>query len=205
LILPWAGCEFRLSGLPLTGGGDLAMSTPDLDPGANGDLAMSTSMPDLAMSSMPDLATPIPDLAMPRDMTMCIPPSIGNSVGPGPNLGITLSNVKINGGGKFAHIAAGAQFMLTADYSITDNGGNNIDQIIVGIAPNNPQDCLFDGNVHNETRTGNGQVTLRAPATPGTYTVRFHYGQANSCDPSGWWAINGAPSSAQDFAAICVP
>jgi len=205
LILPWAGCEFRLSGLPLVGDDqgappaeiDLAMSMPgDLDPVVPADLAMSTIPP--------DLATPR-DLAIPRDLSMCNPPPIGDSVGPGPNLAIKLSNVKVAGGGKVAHVAAGATFTVSADYSISDSGGNNIDQIIVGIAPSDPQDCLFNDNVHNQTLTGNGTATLAAPTTPGTYTLRFHYGQAKSCDPSGWWAINGAPSAAQDFAAICVP
>ncbi|HEX8954228.1 MAG TPA: hypothetical protein VF945_20370, partial [Polyangia bacterium] len=148
---------------------------------------------------------PPPDLAVPRDLSMCNPPSLSATVGPGPNLAIKLSNVKIDGGGSFAHVAAGGTFSVSADYSITDSGGNNIDQIIVGIAPSDPQGCLFDGNVHNQTRTGNGTATLTAPTTPGTYTLRFHYGQANGCDPSGWWAINGAPTAAEDFAAICVP
>ena len=209
LILPWAGCEFRLSGLPIVSsdvdfalpgsGVDLAMSMPDdlSDPGTPADLAMSTMPPDLAMAPR--------DLAMPRDLSMCNPPAIGNSVGPGPNLAITLSNVKVSGGGKVAHVAAGATFTVSASYSISDSGGNNIDQIIVGIAPNSPQDCLFDGNVHNKTITGSGTATLTAPTTPGTYTLRFHYGQAKSCDPVNWWPINGAPTSAQDFAAICVP
>jgi hypothetical protein len=96
-------------------------------------------------------------------------------------------------------------FNVSANYSITDSGGNPIDQIIIGIAPNDPQACLFDAVVHNATLTGNATVSLTAPTTPGTYTLRFHYGQARSCDPSGWWAINGAPTSAEDFAAICVP
>jgi hypothetical protein len=176
-------------------GGDFAMSQPgDLDPNAPVDLAS----PDLAMPPLVDLATP-------RDLSMCNPPSIGDTVGPGPNLAITLSNVKVNGGGKVAHVAAGATFTVSADYSITDSGGNNIDQIIAGVAPNSPEDCLFNGNVHNQTRTGNGTATLTAPATSGTYTIRFHYGQAKQCDPVNWWPINGAPSAAQDFAAICVP
>ncbi len=204
LILPWAACDFSVTGVPLTsgddlaspsGGGDLAMSMPDLD---GADLASSAAA-DLAMSMAPT------HLAVPRDLTMCIPPSLSSTVGPGPNLAITLSNIKVNGGGNFAHVNAGATFNVSADYSITDSGGNNIDQIIVGIAPSNPQSCLFNGNVHNQTLTGNGTATLTAPTTPGTYTLRFHYGQATSCDPTGWWAINGAPTSAEDFAAICVP
>jgi hypothetical protein len=195
--LPLATADSDLATSP-SSGDDLAMSmsTPDLDPGASVDLALSSSVPDLAMPR---------DLTIPRDLSMCDPPSIGATVGPGPNLAIKLSNVKVNGGGHVAHVAAGATFTVTADYSISDSGGNNRDQIVVGLAPSSPQDCLFDANVHNETRTGNGSATLTAPATPGTYTLRFHYGQAFSCDPSGWWAVNGAPTSAQDFAAICVP
>ena len=206
LILPWAGCDFRIGGLPLTtgddlasssgGGEDLAMSMPDLD---GADLASATAPADLAMSMPP------PDLAIPRDLSICSPPSLKSTVGPGPNLAITLSNVKLNGGGNVAHVAAGATFTVKADYSITDSGGNPIDQIILGIAPSNPQVCLFSAVVHNTTITGNATVSLTAPTTPGTYTLRFHYGQANSCDPSGWWTINGAPTSAEDFAAICVP
>jgi hypothetical protein len=211
LILPWANCEFRLSGLPLIPNSDLAtppddvdlaMSSPgDLDPDAP-DLLMPPMTPDLAVP--PDLAMPR-DLAIPRDLSMCNPPPIGDTVGPGPNLAITLSNVKVAGGGKLAHVAAGATFTVSVDYSISDSGGNNIDQIIVGIAPSSPQDCLFNNRVHNQTITGNGTATLTAPTTPGTYTLRFHYGQARSCDPTNWWPINGAPTSAQDFAAICVP
>lgn len=204
LILPWAGCDFRVSGLPpatdadlaTSSGGDLAMSMPDLD---GADLASTTAPADLAMSMPP------PDLAIPRDLSTCSPPSLPSTVGPGPNLAITLSNVKVNGGGNFAHVNAGAMFNVSADYSITDSGGNPIDQIIIGIAPSNPQACLFNAVVHNTTITGNGTVSLTAPTTPGTYTLRFHYGQANSCDPTGWWTINGAPTSAEDFAAICVP
>ena len=203
LILPLAGCDFRVGGLPLTAGDDLASSSS-----SGGDLAMSLpGAIDLASADPADLAmsTAPPDLAVPRDLTMCSPPSLSSTVGPGPNLAITLSNVKVNGGGSLAHVNAGATFNVSADYSITDSGGNNIDQIIIGIAPSNAQDCLFNGTVHNETKTGNGTATLTAPTTPGTYTLRFHYGQATSCDPGGWWAINGAPTSAEDFAAICVP
>jgi hypothetical protein len=191
----------------------LSPSSADLDlamPGT-GDLAMSlapdlAAAPDLASTMPPDLAmSPPPDLAIPPDLSMCNPPSIGATVGPGPNLAITLSNVKINGGTNFAHLNPGVTFSVSADYSITDNGGNNVDQIIVGIAPNSPQDCLFNGTVKHQTRTGNGTATLTAPTAPGTYTLRFHYGQATSCDPSGWWSINGAPTAAEDFAAFCVP
>lgn len=151
------------------------------------------------------MSIPPPDLAIPRDLSTCSPPSLKPTVGPGPNLAITLSNVKINGVGNFAHVGAGAMFNVSANYSISDSGGNPIDQIIIGIAPSDPQACLFDAVVHNTTITGNATVALTAPTTPGTYTLRYHYGQARSCDPSGWWAINGAPTSAEDFAAICVP
>jgi hypothetical protein len=195
-----------VSGTAPTADVDLAamMSSPSDD--------LALSLPDLAEVAPPDLASTMPpppvDLATtppPADLAACNPPSIAATVGPGPNLAITLSNVKVDGGGNFAHVAAGATFTVSADYAITDSGGNNIDQILVGIAPESPQDCLFDATVHNRTRTGNGTATLTAPTTPGTYVLRFHYGQADGCDPSGWWNINGAPTAGQNFAAICVP
>lgn len=151
----------------------------------------------------PDLL--LADLSNPTDMPpLCNPPSLPSAVGPGPNLGITLSGVKLNGVNNFAHVAAGGKFSVTANYKINDTGGN-IDQIIIGIAPSNPQKCLFNAVVPAGGSMGTATVMdLVAPTQPGTYTLRFHYGQDTSCNLS-WWTINGAPTSAEDFAAICVP
>lgn len=201
-----SGCRFELTGLKPGGAtpdlsssdSDLAMWTPSDFAGVILDLARTQSIADLAMAQ--DMATPPPP-----DMTTCIPPSLMSTVGPGPNLSITLSNVKLDGGSSFAHVAAGATFTLQADYSITD-GGNNIDQILVGIGSpsSTAMDCLFNGNVNHTTVSSSNSITLTAPTTPGTYVMRFHYGQDTSCK-LGWWTINGAPTSATNFAAFCVP
>jgi hypothetical protein len=63
---------------------------------------------------------------------------------------------------------------------------------------------LFDATVAPGTTKGTNTITLTAPTTPGVYTLRFHYGQAFSCDLS-WWTVNGAPSADTDFASFCVP
>ena len=172
------------------------------------------SLSDVGMSSLdldgaPDLGPPFDfaaavDLALPPDLLpACSLPTIAATVGPEPHLAITLSGVKIDGGPNVANVAAGATFKVSADYSITDKGaGNPIDQIILGFAPNDPRGCLTDSIVHN-TVTGHSSLLVTAPTAPGLYTLRFHYGQARSCD-LGWWGINGAPTAAQDFAAICV-
>jgi hypothetical protein len=204
------GCRFGIGGLHGVGAAaDLAGSdgtVPDLAmSGGGNDLAMSVA-PDLASAVAPDLAMSVADLAVARPdlATACSPPSIGSTVGPGPNLAITLKNVKLNNGSNFTHLAAGATFTVKADYALTD-GGNNIDQILVGIGvPSTALACLFDATVSGGGANGTSTVTLTAPTTPGTYTLRFHYGQDYSCNLS-WWTVNGAPTAATDFAAFCVP
>lgn len=205
------GCRFELTGLRPGAGGapDLAggpATASEMAAGGATDLAMSRAG-DLATVAPADLAMSVADLATaaPADLApMCNPPNIGSTVGPGPNLAITLSRVKINNGSNFAHVAPGATFSVRADYSITDDPGGNIDQILVGIGvPSTPLDCLFDATVSG-TSNGTNTLTLTAPTTPGTYTLRFHYGQDVSCKLS-WWTVNGAPNANADFAAFCVP
>jgi len=206
LLLGVLGCEFHVTGLPIGGGApDLAtpaVAPPDLaapvveppDLADRADLAaLPGPTPDLAPAGSPDLAL--------VDQGGCLPPSLQESVGPGPNLGIVLSKVKLNGGTNFATVAPGASFTLRADYELKDNGCC-VDQIIVGTATT-PQACLFDGKVFFPGSSGNRDVTLTAPTAPGLYTLRFHYGQAFKCD-LGWWTVQGAPTSSVDFAALCV-
>lgn len=214
----FAGCSFAVTGLTIGGGspddlgvpGDLAGPRQDLPGGGDADLSASdlSSVADLRgavdLAGSPDLPAP-PDLLVPPDLLpTCTLPSIPATVGPGPSLAITLSNVRVAGGGNTAHVLPGVTFSLKADYSLSDNG-NNVDQILIGFAPPNaPAACLFDGTVHGGGASGTATVNLIAPTAPGLYTLRFHYGQALSCD-FGWWTINGAPTSSEDFAAICVP
>ncbi len=172
-----------------------AVLPPDLAPGGADVAILSPGGARAVLRA--GLTVAPPDLA-----PMCAPPSLAASV-TGPALGITLSNVRLNGGGNVAHVAPGAKLNLAATWSIQDSGCC-VDQIIVGIAPDSPQACLFDGFVPANGAAGDSIVTLTAPSAPGTYTVRFHYGQANGCD-LGWWGVNGAPTEMVDVAAICVP
>lgn len=208
MLLALAGCRFELASRPLPGAGD----APDLAGGSARDLSTAAAT-DLATRATADLATLAgadlaarPDLAVAPDLApMCDPPTLASTVGPGPNLAITLSNIQLDGGSQLAHVAPGAQFTLRADYALTDTGAMNVDQILVGFAPPNAAAaCLFDAVVTGGGARGTKTVTLTAPTTAGTYTLRFHYGQATSCD-LGWWTVNGAPTSDEDFAAICVP
>jgi hypothetical protein len=125
--------------------------------------------------AVPDLRLPdlrMLDLVPPTDLTDCVMPTIASTVGPGPNLAITLSDVRLNGGGNTARIAPGASFSLRADWSIRDNGCC-IDQIIVGVAPSNPQACLMSRQVPNPGLTGTDTVTLTAPTAPGGVHAAF--------------------------------
>ncbi len=212
LAVAFAGCSFAVTGLTIGGGSPDDLGVPgDLAGPPQDDLSSVADLPALAdLAGSPDLLAPpdlpaAPDLLVSPDlMPTCTLPSIPGTVGPGPNLAITLSNVHVAGGGNTAHVLPGVSFKLKADYSLSDNG-NNVDQILIGFAPpNSPAACLFDGTVHGGGASGTATVNLSAPTAPGLYTLRFHYGQASSCD-FGWWTINGAPTSGEDFAAICVP
>lgn len=173
-----------------------AVLPADLPPGRHDVVIVSPAGVAATLSAGLAVVAP-PDLA-----TACDPPMLAGTV-TGPSLGITLSNVHVNGGGNFAHVAPGAKFNLAATWSIQDSGCC-VDQIIVGVAPDSPQACLFDAFVPANGASGTTVVVLTAPVVEGTYTVRFHYGQAVSCD-LGWWGINGKPTAMEDIAAICVP
>jgi hypothetical protein len=225
LAVASAGCVFDVSGLPITSDEDMAapadfagadfelVIVPDLAGVdlagadlASADLASADlASADLTIAPMPDLR--LPDLAMPDLTPTCNAAAPPSTVGPGPDLSITISGVQLNGGGNVARIAAGSTFSLTANWSLKQVAGcpNCVDQIIVGVAPSDPQTCLYDG-VPSGNKTGTTTVNLTAPTTPGNYTLRFHYGQAANCTDAvnNWWTINGAPDSSEDFAALCV-
>jgi len=217
-----AGCVFDVSALPITSPDDDLAAPSDLAADfalagttdlAGVDLAgADLQMPDLQMPDlrMPDLQMPdlrMPDLQMPDLVPACNATPPPATVGPGPSLSITISAVSVNGGGNVARVAAGATFSLQANYSLKQAGGcpNCIDQIIVGVAPDDPQTCLYDA-VPSGTKTGTTTVNMTAPANPGVYTLRFHYGQAANCSDAvaNWWSVNGAPDASEDFAALCV-
>jgi hypothetical protein len=172
--------------------------------------AIDMSVADLTVDdlSMPDLVTVVDattvDQTIPPDLSICHPPTLPATASAG-ELSIKLSGAQINGGSNFAHVAPSGQFTFSANFYLADPTCPSCDdQIIVGFAPSSPLDCLYDGSPANGV-SGSGSVMLNAPSTPGTYVIRFHYGQAIGCDLT-WWNINSMPpTSAQNIAAICVP
>jgi hypothetical protein len=162
------------------------------DAPGGGDVVTPPDMP----APPSDMPAPPPDTAGP-----CQPPHALSATASGP-LNIMLGNMQLNGGTQIADVAAGATFTFSADYAINDTACRTCrDQIIVGIAPEDPQGCLYSGGARS---SGHGQVSMTAPSTPGTYTIRFRYAQANSCDAMGWWDVDAPPGPDADIAVICV-
>ncbi len=122
---------------------------------------------------------------------------------------ITLTNA-VAGGTKLLVVAPGGTFTVGAGYSIVDCICTGcIDQIQIGVVPGATKKCIYDSNPNcASASTGNSNVTITAPATPGVYDIRFRMGQDYSCNGNsgqntGWWD-NMAPASAQTVAKICV-
>lgn len=80
---------------------------------------------------------------------------------------------------------------------------NSINQIIVGIAGEGAQACLYNGSTEGQ---GAANFTLTAPQKPGVYQVRFRYAQAYSCQEAVkyWWNVDHAPTAQATVAIIMV-
>jgi hypothetical protein len=119
---------------------------------------------------------------------------------------ITLSQVKLDGGSNsLFSLQPNQQFTATIDYTIKQRSDCPycIDQILVGVAPNNPQACIYNGIPSMGGTSGSASVTMTAPSQPGIHDLRFRYAQDYSCN-LGWWGDNGAPTAAQNFGVIYV-
>lgn len=79
----------------------------------------------------------------------------------------------------------------------------SINQIIVGIAGEGAQACLYNGSIEAQ---GAANFTLKAPQKPGMYQVRFRYAQAYSCQEAikYWWNVDHAPTAQATVAIITV-
>lgn len=79
----------------------------------------------------------------------------------------------------------------------------SINQIIVGIAGEGAQACLYNGSIEGQ---GAATFILKAPQKPGMYQVRFRYAQAYSCQEAikYWWNVDHAPTAQATVAIITV-
>ncbi len=126
-------------------------------------------------------------------------PNIAAKATDGP---VTITNVKLNGGGNVATMSPGANFTISMDYFIIDTGCPGcIDQIQIGYSDTAPNVCAYSGIPGTAGQSGSGNVTLTAPATAGTYFIGFDRSQDFSC-PNHWW--NSAPDASRYIAAIIV-
>jgi hypothetical protein len=114
---------------------------------------------------------------------------------------VTVTNVKINGGGSTAHVAAGASFTISGSYSIVDNSCPTcVDSVVVGLQTGATPSCLFEGEEGGAPgRTAEGKTTLTAPSANGIYNIVAHIGQ-NYCNT---WDY-GVPGDAYAIGAIAV-
>lgn len=127
------------------------------------------------------------------------------------NENVTLSMIDIAAtNARLAVVDAGATFSVEATYSIVDcQCPNCIDQIEIGFHTIGKAACLYNGNPNGAgnctvATTGNATRTLTAPATPGTYQLRFNRGNDNSCQNNGAWWANVPPEAGNTFAIVCV-
>jgi trimeric autotransporter adhesin len=123
-------------------------------------------------------------------------------VSPSPSYGVTISNVKVNGGGDTVTVDPGAALKVTLSYSIVDTACPGcIDQIQVGFSSQKPFTCVYNGVPGASGKSGTASFTTAAPSTRGTYYLAFDRSQAYSC-PTDWW--NGVPPAQRYFAQINV-
>src|SRR5690349_13036074 len=84
--------------------------------------------------------------------------------------GVTISNVRINGGGSSTFLAPGSTFTLSLDYSIVDAGCPGcIDEIEIGFSTGAPFSCIYYGIPGVVGTSGSASIEVTVPSTPGIY------------------------------------
>ena len=116
--------------------------------------------------------------------------------------GITVTNVRINGGGNQARVSPGAAFSLDFDFNNTQSWCPGcIVQIYVGLSSDpKPQVCA-SSVVAGATpgTTGHAAVTLTAPTTRGIYYIAIERDLQFFCFGGGQVWTSGAPSNRESY------
>ncbi len=123
---------------------------------------------------------------------------------------VTISNVSLDGTGRFAVAMPNETLSLRFDYSINDTAcaGNCIDQLEIGWVPTGARyACAFD-NVVSKSSGASGTVNTTIPAGGSKLVrdLRIEVGQNYSCDyggATGWWD-GQAPVASRTIAKLCV-
>lgn len=107
----------------------------------------------------------------------------------------TLTDLNLNNLGNQITIKPGSIIQATLNYayhcpSCNESLGN---QIIIGLANRSAQACIYNGGTEGQ---GSTNFTLKVPAKPGKYDVRFRALQAADCDAAlkAGWDDDNSPS-----------
>jgi hypothetical protein len=105
---------------------------------------------------------------------------------------VTLTNLNMNNQGNQIIIKPGKTVEASIHYSYhCPNCYQSLNnQIIIGLANRSAQACIYDGGREGK---GSAAFTLKVPAKPGQYDVRFRALQAPDCSSAlkaGWNADN---------------
>lgn len=105
---------------------------------------------------------------------------------------VTLTNLNMENQGNEIMVKPGRSIHATMNYTYncTDCKADRNSQIIVGLAGRSAQACIYNGGTQGQ---GSADFTLKMPAKPGRYEVRFRGLQAADCAEAlkaGWNADN---------------
>ncbi|VVC75658.1 hypothetical protein AQUSIP_09480 [Aquicella siphonis] len=118
---------------------------------------------------------------------------------------VTLTNLNMNNQGNQIMIKPGKtiQAVIQYNYNCPNCYQSLNNQIIIGLARRSAQACIYNGGPQG---AGSAEFTLKAPAKPGKYEVRFRGLQAMDCGEAlraGWNADN-SPSKQTTIGTIIV-
>jgi hypothetical protein len=116
---------------------------------------------------------------------------------------VTLWDLNLNDSGNQVRVKPGSiiHAKIYYAYHCSDCYKSLNNQIIIGLARRSAQACIYDGGSDGE---GVAEFTLKAPAKPGKYEVRFRGLQSANCQialKTGWNADN-SPTKATTLGMI---
>lgn len=118
---------------------------------------------------------------------------------------VSLTDLNMNNQGNQITIKPGKTVQATLSYvyhcsKCKSNLGN---QIIVGLAKRSAQACIYNGGLQGQ---GMANFSLKVPAKPGRYDVRYRGLQAMDCDEAlkAGWSAEDTPSRETTIGTITV-
>jgi hypothetical protein len=136
--------------------------------------------------------------ASPNSSVMQSPPIVSNQH-------VTLSHLNMNNEGSRILVKPQSivQVLVQYSYHCPNCVADLNNQIIVGLANRSAQACIYNGRSSGQ---GYAEFTLKAPAKPGKYDVRFRGLQAADCAQAlkAGWQANNSPTNEATIGTIFV-